>query len=220
MLLRRLARERDGVRRGSVKEVEASEIRGREREWWDVVHDMDVGEMIDDMQTCEKHGTRLGVSVHKSAEATVQITIQGQRSVLDPGYLVAYFELVAHSIHTAQILGDDELVEKLQLREPSESSPGFANMLEFLTQGRQHIAQMLQDKLLAHASPDPSSAPPPEPPMTVDAFHSIRSNLQADSLHSKAAMAKFMKRYEEAGGYKPTTNEKLCAMLDAQRKES
>lgn len=214
MLLRRLARERDGM--GT--EVEASEVRGRETEWWDVVHDMDVGDMVEDMQTCEQHGTRLGVSVHGSAEGTAQMNIQGQRSALDPEYLVAYVELMAHSIHTAQIFGDGKLVEKLQLCE--RNSRGFANMLEFLTQDRQHIAQMLQDKLLAHASPDPSSAPPPEPRITVNAFHSIRSSLEADYLHSKAAIADFMKRYEEAGGYRPTTNEKLCAMLDAQRKES
>jgi hypothetical protein len=201
-------------------EVEASEARGRETEWWDVVHNMDVGDMVEDMRTCEQHGTRLGVSVHESAEGTAQINIQGQRSALDPGYLVAYVELMADSIHTAQIFGDGELVEKLQLCERNKSSRGFANMLGFLTQDRQHIAQIMQDKLLAHASPDPSSAPPPEPQITVDAFHPIRSSLEADYLHSKATMADFMKRYEEAGGYRPTTNEKLCAMLDAQRKES
>lgn len=218
MLLRRLARERDGVRRGEVRGVEVSEKRGREGEWWEVVDDMDVEDMIEDMQTCEQHSTRLGVSVHGSAEGTAQITIQGQRSVLDPGYLVAYVELVALFVHTAQILGDDDFFEQLQLCELNETSRGFANMLEFLTQGRQHIAQSLQDNLLSYASSDPSTSPPPEPQITADAFHPIRSSLEADYLHSKVAMVGFMERYEKASGYRPTTNKKLHAMLAAQDK--
>ncbi|KAG9204702.1 hypothetical protein G6514_000486 [Epicoccum nigrum] len=218
MLLRRLARERTGVRRGAVREVESSETRGQEGEWWDVVHDMDVGEMIEDMRTCEQHGSQLGVSVHGSAEGTAQITIQGQHSVLDPGYLVTYVELVARSVHTAQILGDDELVQQLQSCEPNESSRGFANMLEVLTQGRQHIARMLQDELLAHSSSDPSTLPPFNPRESVDVFHPISSSLEADYLHSKAAMVEFMERYEKAGGYRPTTNKKLRAMLAAHDK--
>ena len=187
-------------------------MRRRGREWWGVVHDMDVVEMVEDMRTCEQHGSLLGVSVHESGEGTAQISIQGQRSALDPGYLVTYVELVAHFVHTAQILGHDELVEQLQL---CESSRSFADMLEFLTQGRQHIARNLQDELLAQSSPDPSTSPPSEPQMTVDAFHSIRSSLKADYSHSKAAMMGFMERYEEAGGYRPTTNGKLRAMLAA-----
>ncbi|KAF3004927.1 hypothetical protein E8E13_007137 [Curvularia kusanoi] len=239
-LLRRLTQEKKGtswiwrmIRFG--QETESSKITGRQSEWWDTVYNMDIEEMIEEMTTSENNGLRLGVSLREVAAGMAQVTVQGQRTSLDPANLVAYTELVAHFVHTAEILTSGRLnrqLEQLHLGEPKNITWSFASMLDYLTQDRGHISQYLYDRLFTHAlsgrkmdviaqhASGPLTSPTTDRDGIIDPFYSIRISLVSNYRHSKAEMVGFIERYSKAGGYQPTPKEKLRTILAARSKET
>ena len=55
--------------------------------------------------------------------------------------------------------------------------------------------------------------------MTVDQFYDLRKFVEAHYADVRKNMALFMERYERVGGYTPTTEKKLLAMLGAEEEE-
>ena len=55
--------------------------------------------------------------------------------------------------------------------------------------------------------------------MTVDPFYDLRKFVEAHNADDRKDMALFMERYERAGGYTPTTEEKLLVILGAKEEE-
>jgi hypothetical protein len=227
-LLRRLAKKRGRCYElGSVREDENERYKrtvGREREWWDVVREMDESEISGAMQRIKDHGLRLGVSLGTDEDGNHRIVVQGQRSTLDTDYLVAYTELLACIINTAHRHGANQLVEALedfQLLQASSHIDRFSDMLHFLTQDSMQFDPRSEAALIARFASFSSSSqifpelvPSPHPPRhSTDPFFELRTYVESTHADSKRDMLHFMGRYERAGGYMPTKVEKLCAML-------
>ncbi|KAH6637626.1 hypothetical protein C7974DRAFT_374297 [Boeremia exigua] len=215
-------------RDGGVRRVGVEGGREREREWWDVVHGMEGEEMVMLMRKWEEHGVRLGVSVHSRKDGTAEVVVQGQHSTLDAEYLVAYTKLIAHFVNVAHRYDADGLasqLELLQLNPPTKLPDRFARMLDFLGQEGREGRDAMQATLLARMAPIsrpdsplqmPTPTRPDRPRRAVDPFYNLRTYLEANHARSRKDMVQFMERYESAGGYMPTTEERLSAILDAE----
>lgn len=194
--------------------------KGKEREWWDVVHDMENEDLLEQMHRLEQDHLRLGVSVPANEAGVPQIVVQGQRSTLDPDYLIAYIKLVTCVVDIAASCDAAGLAEKLEdMRHsrPAKLIDCFAGMLDFLTPGDPRTSQALHAAFLPHLTPSAlPSTQTDRPPRVVDPFHRLRTHLEASCERSRKDMKLFMERYERAGGYMPTREEKLCAILEAE----
>lgn len=104
----------------AVEEERYAKARGRDRECWDVIHDMDIEEMVKHVHRFENDGPRLGVSArpkekvfvtNEGEDGTAQVTVQGQCSTLNAGCSIAYTELIAGSVYVATRYGTYELAE-------------------------------------------------------------------------------------------------------------
>ena len=69
--------------RVGLSEEEYLRTKGREMEWWDIVHYMNEHEILKLMTKSEACGMRLGLSVKKNDGASTEISFQGQRSTVD-----------------------------------------------------------------------------------------------------------------------------------------
>ena len=208
--------------------------KGREMEWWDVVHDMNEHEILKLITKYEDRGIRLGLSVNKNDGGSTEISFQGQRSTVDPRHIIAYIELLARFVSKAESYDTRRLAEQLedfQLHRLAIPRERFELMLSFVT----HITSdtevgprdiLLTRLLLAFGTASPlqfdSGLPLPRsrwPRMTVDPFYDLRKFVEAHNADDRKDMALFMERYERAGGYTPTTEEKLLAILGAEEEE-
>ncbi|KZM22647.1 uncharacterized protein EKO05_0009692 [Ascochyta rabiei] len=206
--------------------------KGRPREWWDVVNDLDETEIVEGMRKFESSGNnRLGIALHPSSDHTYQLHFQGRRSTLDAEQLIAYTELLAHIIDTAQAIRPStiaEQLENLQLHPSPTSTDRFSNMLSFLSHDSSNASQTALTALLnpidctSPSEPESSTLPAPQPTRpreAVDPFYSTRAYLETKCAAERADMVCFIERYSRAGGYQPTADEKLLAMLRAGRGE-
>lgn len=201
--------------------------KGRDREWWDVLHGLSETHLIEGMHTFQSDGTtRLGIELQRTTAtpATHQITIQGHRSTLSAAHLIAYTELLALIIHTAHTHTTDSLFEALeahQLNQPTSPTTGFKDMLNFLSQDKKiPMSRSSKRTLTAYiaatnsASEHDDVGPRPRRPREgADPFHGLRMYLQARHEEERKDMRVFMERYESAGGYRATGYERLSGML-------
>ena len=218
----------------TVDEERYRRTKGREREWWDLIHDMDEDELLELMQTSEKRGWRLGASIRTDEDGTTKIVFQGQRSTLDSDYLIAHTELLVRFVEKARHHDSNtlaELLEDLQLCRLTDPAERFTAMLIFSSQDVPGLDFdcTSRTKLLAHLAPFGSTAgtsqsastlPPPQPKRprtTINPFYDVQAYIRKSHIGERKNMACFVERYDRAGGYKPTTGEKLLALLDAER---
>ncbi|KAL1595590.1 hypothetical protein SLS59_008228 [Nothophoma quercina] len=88
--------------------------KGREMEWWDVVHDMNEHEILKLMTKSEDCGIRLGLSVKKNDGGSTEISFQGQRSTVDPHHIIAYVELLARFVFKTESYDTQRFAEQLE----------------------------------------------------------------------------------------------------------
>lgn len=234
MLLRRLAREkRDAWRSlGSGGVEKYKRTVDRERVWWDVVSGMDETEILGEVKRVEKCGVRLAVAIKTGRDGKQSVVMQGQRSTLDPEFLVAYTELLAHTVDMAAYQNGTsvlaEQLEDLQLLRSDEPVDRFFAMLDFLYQENTELNLTSKATLLAHLTHFTSSTnssqtepllPPPEPKrprQAIDPFYRLRTCTESVHAGSRKNMLQFMERYDRASGYMPTKEKKLFSMLRAE----
>ncbi|KAJ4332465.1 hypothetical protein N0V95_009649, partial [Ascochyta clinopodiicola] len=175
--------------------------KGRRREWWDVMHDMDELEIVDGMRKSEDGGNnRLGIALHASPDHTYELTFQGRRSTLDAEQLIAHTRLLAHIVNTAQTLSLPTIADQLEILQLSPSPiplARFSTMLTFLTRD---VSNTLINTLTTHLNPltctppsEPadSTLPPPQPTRpreAIDPFYSMRRYLEKKHEAERADM--------------------------------
>lgn len=110
--------------------------KGREMEWWDIVHYMNEHEILKLMTKSEACGMRLGLSVKKNDGGSIEISFQGQRSTVDSHHIIAYIELLARFVSKAESYDTQRLAEQLedfQLHRLAIPPERFELMLSFVT---------------------------------------------------------------------------------------
>jgi hypothetical protein len=219
----------------AVDEERYRRTKGREREWWDVIHDVDEDELLELMQTSKERGWRLGTAIRTDKNGMTKIMFQGQRSTLDSDYLIAYTELLVRFVEKARHHDSDDLAELLedpQLCRSTDPVECFTAILIFLSQDASGLGFdcTSRTKLLAYLVPFCSTAgtsqsastlPPPRPKRprkTINPFHDVQTYIRNSYIEERKNMACFVERYDRAGGYKPTTGEKLLALLNTEER--
>lgn len=92
----------------------------------------------------------------------------------------------------------------------------LADMLEYLAPG---ASKALKAELVPDATTSTlSDADSDRPRSKADPSYRLISYLEVDYVGIKTNMKQFMQRYKTAGGYMPTKEENLYAILDAEGK--
>lgn len=206
--------------------------KGRDREWWEVMLDLSDTEIIEGMHEIENGTkTRLSISLQRPPNEPHRITFQGHRSTLDADHLIAHTELLGRITDTAQSHSTEDLAELLeifQILQPTSPMHRFSHMLEFLGQANSRFSDASKQALAAsidafECAPRSENktaafAPPRPKPLReiLDPFMRLRTHIEARHAEEKADMARFVERYDAAGGYAPTTEKKLRAILRAR----
>ncbi|KAF9701341.1 hypothetical protein EKO04_000619 [Ascochyta lentis] len=240
MLLRKMARAQRATRRMrgeeqwqkdiSVEDERYQRTKGRLREWWDVIHDMDKTEIIQGMRKFQGNGKiRLGTALHESSDHTYQFIFQGRHSTLNANQLIAYTALLARIVDTAQTLNLNALTEQLedfQVKQLPDPTDRFSKMLSFLGHDVSDPSNSALTACLnpidctTHSSSTRFTSPAPRlrhPLESVDPFYDVRTYLEKKHEAGRVGMAGFIERYSRAVGYRPTKDEKLLAMLSAEK---
>jgi hypothetical protein len=175
--------------------------KGRKREWWDIVDGTDTQGLLRDVRAFQDTGRKLAVSCTFTDEAITptvsSISLHSYRSTRDITELIAYTELISNLLNlaytsTQPLSGFQHLLEKLKISK--ESTTYWTTKLQALD-----------------STSDPTKKPPP--PSRIDPFHSLKERIIVKLRTERAYIPIFIKRYNEAGGFYPTTGRKLHALM-------
>jgi hypothetical protein len=178
--------------------------KGRRAEWFDVVHDMDTALLL----ACLRDGA--GVKCDFAHDNTPKaLTFQTHPATFDEGEILFYTALVASMTSIAHELDMDDLVEWVEgYREKAPAPPS-------LTHGLQYLAKALRIPVPpASYIPDQHTelgGEEEENPI-VNPFSKLTTHVEKEKKRQRAYMPVFVQRYEEAGGFWPTSAEKVEAL--------
>jgi hypothetical protein len=182
--------------------------RGRRAEWFDVVHDMDAALLL----ACLRDGA--GVKCDFAHDRTPKgLTFQAHPATFERGEILFYTALVASMTAIAHELDMDDLVEWMEgYREKAPASPSP-------TYGLQYLAKALRIPVPPGSYiPDQNSelgCEAEEDPI-VNPFSKLTTHVEKERRRQRAYMPVFVQRYEEAGGFWPTSAEKVEALRVAE----
>jgi hypothetical protein len=201
--------------------------RGRRAEWFDVVHDIDTGELIRDLEK-EKGGLGVRCDFKDTPVNDDTNAITNDMSVKSLAFLThpATFNHEEILFYTTLIASLTYLAHNLSLSE----------MVDWLEDYRHNISTSPPSSSISHLcnalhlpSPPPSylnleNQPPSakicemkvEEDITANPFHPLISYMNKQHARQRAYMPVFIKRYDEAGGFLPTGAEKVGALRVAE----
>jgi hypothetical protein len=182
--------------------------RGRRAEWFDVVHDMDTASLL----ACIRDGA--GVRCDFAHDNTPKaLTFQTHPATFDEGEILFYTALVASMTAIAHELDMDDLVEWVEgYREKAPAPPSPTHGLQYLAKALRIPAppgSYIPDQhteLGGEAEEDP----------IVNPFSKLTTHVEKERRRQRAYMPIFVQRYEEAGGFWPTSGEKVEALRMAE----
>jgi hypothetical protein len=182
--------------------------RGRRAEWFDVVHDMDTASLL----ACIRDGA--GVRCDVAHDRTPNsLTFQTHPATFDEGEILSYTALVASMTAIAHELDMDDLVEWVEgYREKAPAPPSPTHGLQYLAKALRIPAppgSYIPDQhaeLGGEAEEDP----------IVNPFSKLTTHVEKERRRQRAYMPIFVQRYEEAGGFWPTSGEKVEALRMAE----
>jgi hypothetical protein len=202
----------EGILVGSDKEMgtegRVRRTRGRRAEWFDVVHDMDTALLL----ACLRDG--VGVKCDVAHDRTLKgLTFQTHPATFEADEILFYTALVASMASIAHELDMDDLLEWVEgYREKAPAPPSPKHGLQYLAKALRipvPPASYLPDQ---HAE---SGSEEEEDPI-VNPFSKLTTHVEKERRRQRAYMPIFVQRYEEAGGFWPTSGEKVEALRVAE----
>jgi hypothetical protein len=189
---------------GMGTEEKVRRTRGRRAEWFDVVHDMDTASLL----ACLRDGA--GVRCDVAHDRTLKgLTFQAHPATFERGEILFYTALVASMTAIAHELDMDDLLEWVEgYREKAPAPPSSAHGLQYLAKALRipvPPGSYIPDQhaeLRGEAEEDP----------IVNPFSKLTTHVEKERRRQRAYMPIFVQRYEEAGGFWPTSGEKVEAL--------
>jgi hypothetical protein len=198
----------EGILVGSDKEMgtegRVRRTRGRRAEWFDVVHDMDTALLL----ACLRDG--VGVKCDVAHDRTLKgLTFQTHPATFQADEILFYTALVASMTSIAHELDMDELVEWVEgYREKAPAPPSPTHGLQYLAKALRILALPASYRPDQHAE----SGDDEEEDPIANPFSKLTAHVEKEGKRRRAYMPVFVQRYEEAGGFWPTSAEKVEAL--------
>jgi hypothetical protein len=197
--------------------------RGRDAEWFDVIWDIGEGELVKGIEELGSGGlgvecvfndeTSTASTVSKAGLTVRSMTYRTHPATFEPTLILFYTALIASLTNIAHELSLPELLDWLEEYRstapnlPPSDSPGPMSELEYLAKALRITPtyprflpqdEQIQDDVIANP------------------FFALTTYMDKDFARQRANIPMFIQRYEEAGGFRPTSAEKLDALVEAE----